>query len=145
MCAGFGSEKDTKYIKNTIEKINQKSKAKVTFEGLLKGRDFICFIQKCHIGLSTQNPNAAFNATSFPSKILSYMANGLSVVSIDIKAIKGSAVGPYIHFYKNQTPEEIAKAILKCNIDNDNRKVIEKLDVQFIKDVKSLLNDVRNN
>lgn len=142
---GFGSEKDTKFIKNTIEEINQKSKAKVTFEGLLKGRDFICFIQKCHIGLSTQNPNAAFNATSFPSKILSYMANGLSVVSIDIKAIKGSAVGPYIHFYKNQTPEEIAKAILKCNIDNDNRKVIEKLDVQFINDVKSLLNDVQNN
>ena len=48
------------------------------------------FIQKCQIGLCTQNIDAAFNTTSFPSKILSYMSNGLEVVGVNIAAIKNS-------------------------------------------------------
>ena len=140
---GFGSQKDIEYIKNIIKETVAKSKATISYEGLLKGRGFIEFMQKCHIGLSTQNPDAAFNATSFPSKILSYMANGLSVVSINIKAIKDSAVGPYIHFYEKQAPEEIAATILDCKVNNENRKVIAELNAHFTTDVKLLLNSIQ--
>ena len=101
----------------------------LTYDGLLKGEDYIRFIQKCQIGLSTQNPNAAFNATSFPSKILSYMANGLRVVSIRIKAIEESSVGLGISYYEHQTPEEIAKAIMKVDMNNnyESRERIKEL------------------
>lgn len=140
---GFGNSKETIYIKNFISSTQKKSKATISFDGLLKGKDFIEFIQRCHIGLSTQNPDAAFSATSFPSKILSYMANGLSVVSINIKAIKESKVGPFIHFYEKQTPKEIAAAILSCKINNNNRNVIEEMDISFKRDIKSLLQEIK--
>lgn len=139
---GFGSNSEIENIKEIINKTNQKSKATVSYEGLLKGRDYIEFIQSCHIGLSTQDPNAAFNATSFPSKILSYMSNGLSVVSIRIDAIEKSAVGKHIYYYENQTPQEIANAIKKVDISNDNRTFINALDKKFQNDIKMLIEEV---
>ena len=136
---GFGSEIDTNAIKSQIEDLQRSSEAAITFEGLKKGRDFIEFIQKCHIGLSTQDPSAAFNATSFPSKILSYMANGLSVVSIDIPAIKTASIGAYLNFYQEQTPEEIAKTIISARNKNNNREIIEKLNCKFIQDLHKII------
>jgi glycosyltransferase involved in cell wall biosynthesis len=139
---GFGSEKDTNYIKSVINKTSKRSRATISFEGLLKGRDYVEFLQRCHIGLSTQDPNAAFNATSFPSKILSYMANGLSVVSIRIKAIEESSVGKYLSYYDKQTPESIASAIMNTNIKVDNRHIISDLNKHFIVAVNKLINNV---
>ena len=71
---GFGSEDDRKYLVEYIDKVRKKTKCTVTFDGLKVGKEYLNFIQKCHIGLSTQNPNELFNATSFPSKILSYLS-----------------------------------------------------------------------
>lgn len=140
---GFGSEKDKAAIIKIIEDVNKTSKAEVTFGGTLSGEEYIRFIQKCHIGLSTQNPNAAFNSTSYPSKILSYMSNGLRVVSINIPAIKDSAVGNDLYYYENQTPEEIAKAIMSVDLNDnyDGRKIIEKLDEKFKRDIERLIKE----
>lgn len=135
---GFGIPKDTKHIKEVITEVSKTSKATVTFEGLKKGRDYVEFIQQCHIGLSTQNPSAAFNATSFPSKILVYLSNGLKVVSIDIPAIRKSKIGDAIDYYQEQTPEKIAEAILKASekLEDkqlDSRALLTKLDNKFCK------------
>lgn len=138
---GFGSESEVKRMKGIIDTVSQKSKAKITYDGMLTGEDYIYFIQNCDIGLSTQNPDAAFNATSFPSKILSYMANGLRVVSIRIPAIEQSAVGDMLYYYDNQTPEEIAKTIMSVNIHDgyDGRKRIQELDRKFLVDLRKIL------
>ena len=138
---GFGSDSDTSAMKDLIADVEKRSCATVTYDGLLSGEDYIRFIQSCDIGLSTQNPDAAFNATSFPSKILSYMASGLRVVSIRIPAIEGSAVGKYMYYYDKQTPEEIAKAIMAVNIndDYDGRSIISQLDAEFQHDLAKLL------
>ena len=138
---GFGNKTDTKSIKSLIDEISKKSKANVTYDGLLSGEDYIRFIQSCDIGLSTQNPKAAFNSTSFPSKILSYMANGLRVVSIRIPAIETSAVGKYMYYYEEQQPKEIAKAIMSVNMNDDynGRKIISNLDTEFYKNIAKLL------
>ena len=138
---GFGNKNDIENIRNKIEEVNKKSKATVTYDGLLAGEEYIRFIQKCHIGLSTQNPDAEFNATSFPSKILSYMANGLRVVSIRIPAIETSAIGNDMYYYNEQTPENIAKAIMAINFNDgyDGRKKIEKLDKRFSNELKRIL------
>lgn len=141
---GFGTDADIKNIKKRINNTNSKSKAKVTYDGVLSGEEYIKFIQSCDIGLSTQNPDADFNATSFPSKILSYMANGLRVVSIRIPAIESSAIGKYMYYYDEQSPEKIAEAIKSVDIHDDynGRTVISELDLQFQKDLKSLLGDI---
>lgn len=141
---GFGTEKELAYMKECIEKVAKKSVAKVSYDGLLSGDDYIKFIQSCDIGLSTQNPDAAFNATSFPSKILSYMANGLRVVSIKIPAIEGSAIGDYMYYYEKQAPEEIAKAIVSVDINDayDGRKIISELNDKFIVSLDNLLKEI---
>ena len=138
---GFGNDTDTRVMKDLISEVSKKSVATVTYDGLLSGEEYIRFIQSCDIGLSTQNPDAAFNATSFPSKILSYMSNGLRVVSIRIPAIEGSAIGKYMYYYDKQTPEEIAKAIMAVDLNDDynGRQVISKLDAEFSYDIAKLM------
>lgn len=138
---GFGGKHDTEYMKSVINETAAKSKCAVTFDGLLKGEEYIRFLQKCQIGLSTQEPTAAFNATSFPSKILSYMANGLKVVSIRIPAIEKSAIGHCLYYYERPTPKEIYKAIMRVEVSDgkDSRFVIEELNKKFLQDVRTLI------
>lgn len=138
---GFGSDSDKNFLLKTIGETQKKTKCLITFEGLKSGKEYIEFIQSCDVGLSTQNPKAAFNDTSFPSKILSYMANGLRVVSIRIPAIENSKIGKYMYYYKQQAPDKIAEAIK--NVDfNDNyngRDIIKELDEKFKVETSSFL------
>lgn len=140
---GFGSAEETKHIQDMITQLSERCECTVTFDGLLSGEDYIRFIQSCHIGLSTQNPDADFNATSYPCKILSYMANGLRVVSIRIPAIEQSAIGSMLYYYDTQTPENIAKAILSVDVNHeyDSRKLITDLAVQFENELEKLLKE----
>lgn len=138
---GFGSQEDTNNMKKIILETSKKTKCTVTYDGLKSGEEYIRFIQSCDIGLSTQNPDADFNGTSFPSKILSYMSNGLRVVSINIPAIKESDIGDYMYYYEKQTPKEIARAIQKVNIDDDYnaRRIISYLDKKFTKELFKII------
>ena len=138
---GFGSEEDIIHIQEVIKEASPKNQAAITYDGLLKGEEYIQFLQKCDIGLSTQNPNAKFNQTSFPSKILSYMANGLRVVTVRIEVIEKSAVGNVLYYYDKQTAESIANAILSVNLEEpyDSRNLIKDLDIEFTNNIKKLL------
>lgn len=133
---GFGNDKDVSAVKMLVEETKN-----VIFEGLLSGEEYIRFLQKCHIGLSTQNPEGVYNDTSFPCKILSYMANGLRVVSVRIPVIDTSAVGEAVYYYEKQTPEEITKAIMSINLNNDydGKQIINLLDEIFTDDFGRLL------
>lgn len=139
---GFGSEKDIADIKNAVNEVNNSyGTTKVIYEGLKLNEEYLKFIQKCQIGLFTQNIDAAFNTTSFPSKILSYMSNGLEVVGVNIAAIKNSKVGQYIQFYNVPDEKEIANAILNINLNNktNNVDVVKELDKEFKEDLKDML------
>lgn len=138
---GFGSQQEIEYITQLVSRISSISKAEISYEGLKRGQEYTQFIQRCHIGLSTQDPSAAFNSTSFPSKILSYMSNGLQVVSIQINAIESSAVGKYLYYYTEQTPQQIANAIREVHLNNkmDPRAVLSSLHKEVVRDMQSLL------
>lgn len=139
---GFGSEKDIADIKNAVNEVNNSyGTTKVIYEGLKLNEEYLKFIQKCQIGLCTQNIDADFNTTSFPSKILSYMSNGLEVVGVNIAAIKNSKVGQYIQFYNVPDEKEIANAILNINLNNktNNVDVVKELDKEFKEDLKDML------
>jgi len=139
---GFGSEKDIADIKNAVNEVNNSyGTTKVIYEGLKLNEEYLKFIQKCQIGLCTQNIDAAFNTTSFPSKILSYMSNGLEVVGVNIAAIKNSKVGQYIQFYNVPDEKEIANAILNINLNNktNNVDVVKELDKEFKEGLKDML------
>lgn len=140
---GFGSEKDFSETMKLLEQTAPKCRCGLTYDGCLRGEEYIRFLQSCQIGLCTQNSDAAFTDTSFPSKILSYMANGLQVVTVRIPAVEESPVGQYMSYYDDPAPEAIAKTIMAVDVSEtkDSRSVLETLDREFVQNIKTLLEE----
>lgn len=138
---GFGTECDKQSLLNLIEEIQRTATCVVTYDGLLVGRDYVEFLQRCDIGLSTQTPDAEFNDTSFPSKVLSYMSNGLRVVSIRLKALEDSRVGDLLYYYDDDSPQAIASAIQRVDFDDryDSRARLMRLDDEFARALEEVL------
>ena len=138
---GFGSNAEISDIKEKVTSISQKTEACITYDGVLKGAEYTAFMRNCQIGLSTQNPDALYNETSFPSKILDYMAHGLRIVSVRIPAIETSAVGPYVYFYNGKSPREIAEEIMKVDLSDsyDARGILMQLDREFCASLKRII------
>lgn len=128
-------------IKKEIHRVSQLTEATISFDGQLKGKDFKRFLQRCQIGLSPQNSDAAFNNTSFPSKVFTYFANGLDVVSVRIPTIEQSPVGEYIYYYKNDSIEDFANVIMSVNQNEkvDKAKLLNDLDKKLRSDLKTLV------
>ena len=124
---GKGTPSQNEMMIHKIAEISQKTECEIVFEGYKTGKEFDAFIQSCHIGLSTQQPDGKYNASSFPSKVLMYMSNGLPVVSVRIPAIETSEVGEYVYYYDTPSPENIAQAIQSVPLDKD-LNVSDKLD-----------------
>lgn len=138
---GFGTNIDINNILEIANNLSEKNSCRVSYDGVLSGDEYLQFIQACDIGLSTQNPYAKFNASSFPSKILSYMANGLKVVSVRIPVVETSAIGKHVFYYNEQLPQYIADAIKSVrNYDyKDSREIIKSLDTKFTKEIYSMI------
>lgn len=138
---GFGSAQEIQVMEELVQKLQQECRCGITYDGCLKGEDYIRFLQSCQIGLSTQDPNAAFNDTSFPSKILSYMANDLQVVTARIPVVRDSAIGDMLYYYEEASPEAIAAAVLQVQTgaeEYDGRARLHKLDAQFCDELEKL-------
>jgi len=138
---GGGNEQENAAIRQLIEDVSKKTDCEIRYVGFKSGEDFHSYIQACHIGLSTQPPDAGFNATSFPSKVLMYMANGLRVVSVRIPAVETSAVGDRISYYDHQDASEIAQVIRSVTFDDgyDSKTHLETLHTSFTEQLKNLL------
>lgn len=108
---GFGSAAQKSALQEQIQQVQRSARCELTYDGLLQGEAYIRFLQRCQIGLSTQVPEGNYIKSSFPSKILTYLANGLQVVSARLPSVEQSGVGDMITYYDAQTPEAIAAAI----------------------------------
>ena len=141
---GFGNKSDTNTVINRIQDLNKTYGANAVFEGLKTGDEFLSFIQKCQIGLSTQNPCGEYNDTSFPSKVLSYMANGLIVVSVRIPVVETSDVSKCVVFAKSNSGKDIADAIMRVDLSGnpDCQRLIADLNDLFIKKMRIFLDEV---
>ena len=142
---GFGSDEEIENVKKIINDVSMQSDCRLSYEGVIRGEEYTRFLQSCQIGLSPQSPDAQFNEASFPSKTLSYLGNGLKVVSIRIPAIEQSNVGAFLFYYDRPTPEAFAMAIEAAARDmNCNGQVIVKnLDEDFQKVFEGLLCKLR--
>ena len=143
---GYGTNQCLDNMKKAIEEVSRNSNAcKVVYDGILMGEDYNRFLQECNVGICVQNTEAAFNMYSFPSKILSYLGNGLSVLCVSMSAVSESPLRDILYFCKTNEPSEIAKEI-KANSfvkkTDENLSIIEKLDFDF---VRGLIHLVRKN
>ena len=138
---GFGVASELEYIKERIHDSNMHHACKVSYEGVLSGREYEIFLQKCHIGLCTQNLNEAYNDSSFPSKILVYLANGLRVVSVRLDAIENSEIGDLLYYSNSDKSKDISDAIMKIDFNEsyDSRAKIEQLDKKFLQEFGALI------
>lgn len=140
---GFGTDTEIGMVVDLIDKLSEHFLCTVTYDGMFDGDDYIRRLQKCSIGLSTQIPEGEYNNTSFPSKILSYMANGLEVVTTRIQVVERSSISEQVWFYDGADPQTVAETIMAvarkpCG-DYDSRKVIAELNMNFVKEINELL------
>lgn len=138
---GFGNNRDIKNLEKKIEDLPCEMKDRVLFHGYLSTEDLIALMQGCHIGLCTQDPTKILNLTSFPSKILFYLSNGLAVLTGRNRAIEESKVSDLLYYYEEQTPQSIAASIKNIDGNNviDGKERLRQLDIQFENELKSLL------
>lgn len=143
---GFGTEEQKKQLQESIASVQEKTKCTLTYDGLKSGEEYIQFLQKCHIGLCTQIPDAKYTETSFPSKVLVYLANGLRVLSVRIPAVENSAVGGILYYYDKQLPQEIANAIMSISMEDDynSRQLLNQLDKDCENNLKRLMEKMNN-
>ncbi|WP_458408808.1 glycosyltransferase [Bacteroides congonensis] len=138
---GFGSSKQAEEIRVEVERVKAFTKCDITFHGYLNNIDFLDLMHHCSIGLCTQDPTSLLNLTSFPSKILNYMANGLVVLTGRNRAIMESAVADLVYYYDEQKPEDIARGIV--TIVNPQgyecRERLIKLNADFENELKNIL------
>lgn len=115
--------------------------AAVVFEGVLLGERYVRFLQQCDIGLVPQKKEADFNSTSFPSKIFSYLANGLHVISTRIPVIEHSSVGKQLSYYDGQNPKDLSASIMAIDVKKpyDGRVILEDLHKEALESLKNLL------
>jgi len=141
---GFGSPQDIERICRQIETVSSDTECLVSYDGVLTGDDLVDFLQECDVGLSTQIPDGTFNDSSFPSKVLTYLANGLHVVSVRIKAVEQSRVANEVTFYDGQDPKAVAEAIksLRLHGVRDSRATIRALHSEFISDLRDVLKEM---
>lgn len=136
---GFGTKTDEENVINEIKRVRPLTKCQITFHGYLDDAAFLDLMHHCSIGLCTQDPTNLLNLTSFPSKILNYMANGLVVLSGRNRAIEESAVGDIVQYYENQEPKEMANAILNIAQVGSVKERLNELDGQFEDSLKTLM------
>lgn len=136
---GFGNLEDVEAVKKQVVEVKGKSISTITYDGLKKGNEFVEFLQQCHIGLSTQKPEGVYNDTSFPSKVLTYMANGLAVVSIKIPVLEKAAIADALSFYESSSGKSLAEAIMKCDYNQSSRELLNILDQKFEENIKSII------
>ena len=137
---GLGTEDAVKRLNDFISEHSKKDACEIVYDGVLSGDDYNRYLQRCDIGLSTQNPAAKFNATSFPSKVISYLANNLRVVTFPIEVLKQSEMNELLYYYNTDSPEEIARAIkeIDCDSPYDSQSVITQLEQRFREDIRNL-------
>jgi len=117
-----------------------KDSCEIRYDGVKKGKEYTDYLRGCDIGLSTQNPEASFNDTSFPSKVISYLSCNLRVVAYPIRVLTDSQLNDALFFYGENTPSAIADAIksIDFSIPYNGAQIIASLDDSFKRQLEAL-------
>ena len=137
---GFGDEE---LVKKTIA--NSPCKDRIVFEGSKRGKEYLDFLTKCDIGLSTQNENKTFNNSSFPSKIITYAKCNLAVVSTPSISVLSSEFAEIVTLSKSSNSEDIAQAILDSkSISKNSKEFLKSIELRFKHDFVELVKTILN-
>lgn len=139
--AGYGTDIEQSRIQKQVEALSPCIRKRIVFEGMLLGREYDDLLYECEIGLCTQDAKASYTLSSFPSKVITYLTHFLSVVAIRIPTLEKSDISDIIHFYDDDSPESVARAVLSAG--RPNRLMIvrkmAKLDEMFVERIRRIV------
>lgn len=120
-------------LEEYIARHSGKDSCEIRYDGVKKGREYTDYLWGCDIGLSTQNPDASFNDTSFPSKVISYLSCNLRVVAYPIRVLTDSELNDSLYYYGENTPQAIADAIKSVDLNSpyNGAALVDSLDRSF--------------
>ena len=137
---GFGNDEDTNRIVNAVDEMKGLP-CKVSYDGLQLGDNYLRYLQNCDIGIFSRDPKAKDINSSFPSKIMSYLSNGLRVVSTRAESIEKSDVAHLMYFVDSNSPEEVARTIKGIDFSSkyDGYYELEKVENKLKNRLKNFL------
>lgn len=137
------AKKDHDDFMDEIARINQlRGREVCSYLGVLPDKEYGELLQQSDIALNPQK-EGEFSKYVFPSKILTYLSNGLPVVSTQGESIVRSSISDLIIFADEFTPESVAKAILSVH-DIDKQAIrdrIRKLAECFKEELSTVFED----
>lgn len=128
--AGRGGDKDLVELENVIGSLDWDVQNRIHFVGELPINELNYVLYHCDVGLCTQDADAAYSASSFPSKIITYLTSGLTVLAPSIEAINGSCFAPIVKVYEND--EELFEMVVSK--ERFDRSTI----MDYVKSIKSM-------
>lgn len=131
---GHDHEECIKQIKEEADRINtQAGTEKVRYMGFKENKALQEIMGMYDIGLSPNIIDSDFANNTFPSKIITYMSHGLSIVSGYAEAFDGIELSEKWSFFYEHTPKAIAEAIInyKPCTKEENLKVLKKIDTRL--------------
>lgn len=139
---GFGEPAAIEEMNSAIDAMTTDLGFKIcSFHGTKVGHEYDDFLFSCDIALNPQNNDDNRMEYAFPSKVISYLAHDLHVVSTRLKCITTSKVADLIDFPLECTAQGFAETIMKITFDQpfDASSRITALHSAFVQDIKGLL------
>ncbi len=140
---GYGNENDIALLLNELNRISKITDCYVNYEGTKRNEDYYAFLQSCHIGLCPLKVDKTFQNACFPSKISSYLVNGLIVVASENDVLRESKYADYLYFSQDDNPESFATVIRSIDIckAKNIRDCVTELDNSFERNLGMILNN----
>ena len=136
--AGGGKEE---FLQNEIHKLTNEQQNRINFLGKISNKDLNPLLQTFDIGLCPQDSTSNYNSYSFPSKILTYLRNGLNVVSTPIDALKDSQLSSIVNTSDEDTAQSFKKSIENCKFytKDEISKVLNEEKNKFINELIKII------
>ena len=130
-----------------IAQSNEQHACKIYFDGLKYGDEYIQYVQHCQLGLVLQDMDATYNTNSFPSKVLSFLANGLEVIAPNIPTIGSSPFVNSVYLYEDENPANIAEIIKTIDLSKkrNDATLLDALREEFVTAVGALIAPLTDN
>lgn len=139
--SGVGNKSSVYLVQKKINELNAfRNKVVCRYLGKLDDNDYKLLLSSSDLALNTQ-VEGKYAQFLFPSKLLSYMAYNIPIVSTKGQSIVKSPFFKYIYFTNDSSGKSIAKVILSIDLSKsvDYQIVLDELHNQAIQELKKIL------
>lgn len=142
---GFGKSECIEKMKEEIREINAHAGyEKIVYHGQKFGSELDEFLCSCDIGISPNVLNEDFANHTFPSKVITYMSNGLKVVTGYCKSFEMCSLSDSWTYYYEFLPEAVALSVEAAAKKDISKQAIQSEVVRYDEAVCKGLSELIN-